>query len=64
MLMPITDGQWFLFHKANGTQVWLCPVCGGIFEAGNSPVRVGMKVDSSTQDVLLVKAVAPGHKEL
>eukprot|EP00973_Karenia_brevis_P023995 3308751-Karenia_brevis.AAC.1 len=38
--MPITDGQWFLFKKASGNQLWICAVCGCIFSASNSPVAL------------------------
>eukprot|EP00973_Karenia_brevis_P069946 9725862-Karenia_brevis.AAC.2 len=41
--MPRTDGQWFLFRKSNGSQVWICAVCGSIFSASDSPLCVGMK---------------------
>eukprot|EP00973_Karenia_brevis_P043812 6068325-Karenia_brevis.AAC.1 len=41
--MPITDGQWFLFRKSNGTQVWIRAVCRSIFSASDSPFCVGMK---------------------
>eukprot|EP00973_Karenia_brevis_P089789 12399485-Karenia_brevis.AAC.1 len=41
--MPITDGQWFLYRKANGGQVWLRSVCGSILSASESPFCVGMK---------------------
>eukprot|EP00973_Karenia_brevis_P094800 12424246-Karenia_brevis.AAC.1 len=62
--MPMTDGQWFLYRNATGGQVWICAVCGSIFNAGNSPFCAGMKTGTSAQDILIVKAVAPGHKEL
>eukprot|EP00973_Karenia_brevis_P007669 1041083-Karenia_brevis.AAC.1 len=56
MSMPVTDGQWFLFRRANGQQVWICAVCGGMFSARDSPFCVAMKVGHTTQDVLLLKA--------
>eukprot|EP00973_Karenia_brevis_P027234 3757066-Karenia_brevis.AAC.1 len=61
--MPITDGQWFLFRKSNGIQVWIYAVCGSIFSASDSPFCVGMKTGPLPQDLLIVKAVVPGHKE-
>eukprot|EP00973_Karenia_brevis_P017332 2376804-Karenia_brevis.AAC.1 len=63
MSMPITDGQWFLFHKHKGQQVWICPVCGGIFSMSESPFCAGMRVGPKPQDVFLIKAVAPAHHE-
>eukprot|EP00973_Karenia_brevis_P034163 4712276-Karenia_brevis.AAC.1 len=62
--MPITDGQWFLCCKANGQQVWVCAVCGGLFTASNSPSCVGMKTGPMPQDMLIVKAVDQGYKNL
>eukprot|EP00973_Karenia_brevis_P047181 6548509-Karenia_brevis.AAC.1 len=54
--MPITDGQWFLFKKANGNQLWICAVCGCIFSASNNPLCVGMKTGPKPQDLLIVRA--------
>eukprot|EP00973_Karenia_brevis_P006831 927382-Karenia_brevis.AAC.1 len=62
--MPTADGQWFLFKKANGSQLWICAVCGCIFSASSSPFCVGMKTGPSPQDLLIVRAVAPNHKGL
>eukprot|EP00973_Karenia_brevis_P048785 6766529-Karenia_brevis.AAC.1 len=58
------DGQWFPFRKSSASQVWIRAVCGSIFSAGDSPFCVGMQTGTSAEDLLIVKAVAPGHKEL
>eukprot|EP00973_Karenia_brevis_P039943 5513364-Karenia_brevis.AAC.1 len=62
--MPITDGHWFLFRKATGQEVWICAVCGGLFTASNSPFYICMKTGPMPQDLLIVKAVLPNHKDL
>eukprot|EP00973_Karenia_brevis_P009018 1221581-Karenia_brevis.AAC.1 len=62
--MPMTDGQWFLFKGANGNQVWICAVCGCALSASSSPFCVGMKTGPLPQDLLIVKAVVPNHKDL
>eukprot|EP00973_Karenia_brevis_P065276 9066016-Karenia_brevis.AAC.1 len=53
--VPITDGQWFLYRKANCQQVWVC--------IRNSPFCVGMKTGPMPQDILIIKVVVPGHKD-
>eukprot|EP00973_Karenia_brevis_P077883 10821465-Karenia_brevis.AAC.1 len=51
--MLMTDGQWFLFERANGNQVWICAVCGGNFPASSRPFCVGMKTGPLPQDVVI-----------
>eukprot|EP00973_Karenia_brevis_P014871 2031110-Karenia_brevis.AAC.1 len=42
--MPIVDGQWFLYRRNNGKQLWICTVCGCVLSNSTSPVCLGMKV--------------------
>eukprot|EP00973_Karenia_brevis_P018291 2511112-Karenia_brevis.AAC.1 len=49
-MVPLQEGQ--------------CAVCGCVFSAISSPFCVGMKTGPSHQDLLIVKAVVPHHKDL
>eukprot|EP00973_Karenia_brevis_P046659 6473306-Karenia_brevis.AAC.1 len=61
--MPMLDGQWFLFEKHTGKQVWICPICGCIMSFEYRPFCVAFKSGPMSQDFIVVKAEVPTHRD-
>eukprot|EP00973_Karenia_brevis_P070910 9855126-Karenia_brevis.AAC.1 len=56
--MPLRDGQWYLFSKANGKKIWVRPAGGAPCSIKVNPFLLGMKYGEGHR-----KAACPGPRE-